>query len=103
VLMVAWPLLGFATGYYARYVPTSVHLLEWPLIVLVLIFIPLVRGTTRWTALGAGIVGIIWLIWGVLGLSVIPPGAVYGPVAQLVFAALFAFFAFRAYREKPPA
>jgi len=103
VLAVAWPFLGFATGYTAQYIPASVHLLEWALAVLVLIFIPLVRGTTRWTALGAGIVGIIMAIWAISGFFVVPPGAAFAPAAELVFTALFAFFAFRAYREKPPA
>ena len=102
VLIVAWALLGFATGFAARYYPEAL-LVEWGLGVLLLVFIPLVRGVARWTALGAGIVGIIWAVWAALGLVTLPTEAVHAPAVGLVFAALFAFFAFRAYLEKTPA
>jgi len=101
VLAVAWPFLGAATGYTARYVSTTALLLDWAFAVLVLIFIPLVRGTTRWTALGAGIVGIIRAIFAILAIFVVPLGAAFAPATELVFSVLLAFFAFRAYREKP--
>ena len=104
VLMVAWVLLGFASGFAARYTSVyteEVQLVEWGLSVLVLVFIPLVRGVARWTALGAGIVGIIWAVWAAAGLATLPPEALYAPAVQLVFAALFAYFSLAAYREKP--
>ena len=71
-------------------------------LILVLIFIPLIRGDARWTALGAGIVGIIAVLVDAVELTIISPAAVYGPLVGVVFAALLAFFAFRAYLEKPP-
>jgi len=66
-----------------------------------LVFIALVRGVARWTALGAGIVGIIWAAWYALGLVTLPLEAVYALAVGLVFAALFAYFSLAAYREKP--
>jgi len=101
VLAVAWPLLGFATGFMAQYLPASLHLVVWAVNVLILIFLPLVRSTARWTALGAGIVGIIMVIWAVIEIVILPPAATIGPAVGLVFAALFALFALRAYFEKP--
>lgn len=103
VLAIAWALLGAIMGFVAQYIPADLHFPLWVLTVLILIFIPLVRGVARWTALGAGIVGTIGVIWFLVELTILPPSAAYGPVVGLVFAALFAFFAFRAYLEKTPA
>jgi len=103
VLVIAWALLGGLMGFVAQYIPAHLHFPLWVLAVLILIFIPLVRGVARWTALGAGIMGIIGVIWFLFELTILPPGAAHGPVVGLVFAALFAFFAFRAYLEKTPA
>ena len=103
VLAIAWALLGAIMGFVAQYIPADLHFPLWVLTVLILIFIPLVRGVARWTALGAGIVGTIGVIWFLVELTILPPGAAYGPVVGSVFAALFAFFAFRAYFEKTPA
>jgi uncharacterized protein YhhL (DUF1145 family) len=102
VLAVAWPYYGFATGFMAQYLPASLQLELWAVNVLILIFLPLVRSTIRWTALGAGIAGIIMIIW--VGIEiVILPGflATRAPVLEVVFAGIFALFALRAYFEKP--
>jgi hypothetical protein len=103
VLVVAWALLGAMMGFVRQYLPDYLHFPAWVLIVLILIFIPLVRGVARWTALGAGVVGTIGIIWFIFELTIVPLSAAYGPVIGLVFATLFAFFAFRAYLEKAPA
>jgi peptidoglycan/LPS O-acetylase OafA/YrhL len=103
VLMVAWLLAGFASGFAAKYATSQQQLIDFVLGVLVLVFIPLVRGAARWTALGAGIVGIIWVLGTLYSLVILPIEASYGPAVQLIFSALFAFFSFNAYREKPPA
>ncbi|WP_455368065.1 hypothetical protein [[Eubacterium] cellulosolvens] len=68
--------------------------------VLILIFIPLVRGVAQWTALGAGIVGAIALIVRVVEM-VISPLPKVEPLIGSVLVVFFAFFAFRAYCEKP--
>ena len=101
VLAVAWPLLGFATGFMAQYVPASLHLVVWAVNVLILIFLPLVRSTARWTALGAGIVGIIMVMWAMTEIVTLPQLPTTGPGLEVVFAAIFALFALRAYFEKP--
>lgn len=103
VLVIAWALLGAMMGFVAQYLPAYLRFPAWVLLVLILIFIPLVRGVARWTALGAGIVGTIGVIWFLVELTILPLSAAYGPVVGLVFAALFSFFAFRAYLEKTPA
>jgi hypothetical protein len=103
VLVVAWALLGAMMGFAAQYLADYLHFPAWVLIVLILIFIPLVRDVARWTALGAGIMGTIGVIWFLFELTIVPLSAAYGPVIGLVFAALFSFFAFRAYLEKTPA
>ena len=103
VVVVAWALLGAMGGFVAQYLPAYLRFPAWVLIVLILIFIPLVRGVARWTALGAGIMGTIGVIWFLVELTILPPSAAYGPAVGLVFAALFAFFSFRAYLEKTPA
>jgi nicotinamide riboside transporter PnuC len=103
VLWVAWASLA-AMGNpraFAEDIPVNLHFPFWVLAVLVLIFIPLIRGVARWTALGAGIVGIIVVIFDLVSLTIVPPAIAYGPIIGLIFAALFAFFAFRAYLEKP--
>ena len=100
VLWVAWVFLGALRGFFAEHVPANLHFPFWVVAVLVLIFIPLIRGVARWTALGAGIVGIIVMIFDLVSLTILPPAIAYGPIVGLVFAALFAFFAFRAYLEK---
>ena len=100
VLFVAWGLMGAIMGFVAQYVPTNLHFPLLVLLVLILIFIPLIRGVKRWTALGAGIVGIIVAISELIALTLLPTSAAYGPGIALVFAVLFAFFAFRAYLEK---
>ena len=104
VLMGALHSIAAMTGFFARDIPAELHPVVWVLMVLVLIFLALVRGGARWTAMGAGIVGIIWVAWILFELAVyIPPAEAFGPVLGVVFAALFAFFGFRAYLEKPPA
>jgi len=103
VLVIAWALLGAETGFHAQYLPAYLHFPFWVLAVLILIFIPLVRGVARWTALGAGVMGTIGVIWFLVTTTIMPLSAAYGPVVGLVFAALFAFFSFRAYFEKTPA
>ena len=105
MLAVAWDLAVFASGYAEQYFPTWSWSSVWLLGVLVLIFIPLVRGTARWTALGAGILGIVGVIADVSApvLFVLPLSAAYGPALSMIFKALFAIFGFRAYVEKPPA
>jgi hypothetical protein len=66
-------------------------------------FHTLVRGVARWTALGAGIVGIIVIVWDLVNLTIIMPlNAAFGPGLGLVFTALFSYFAFRSYVEKTP-
>jgi hypothetical protein len=99
VLLIAWGLLGAIMGFVAQHIPTNLHFPLWVLLVLILIFIPLIRGVKRWTALGAGIVGIIVAIFELNALTILPPSVAYGPAVGLVFAVLFAFFAFRAYFE----
>jgi len=91
------------SGFAAEYLPDYLHFPSWILFVAILTFIPLIRGTARWTALGAGIVGAIAIIWYLVDLTIMPLSAAYGPGIGLVFAALFSFFAFRAYLEKTPA
>jgi hypothetical protein len=100
VLVVAWALLGAMMGFVRQYLPDYLHFPAWMLIVLILIFIPLVRGVARWTALGAGIVGTIGVVWFLFEMTIVPLSAAYGPAVGLVFAALSSFFAFRAYLEK---
>jgi hypothetical protein len=100
VMLVALHSLAAMTGYFAQHVPVKFHFLVWILTVLILIFIPLVRGTARWTALGAGIAGIILVIWILFELTFLPPAAMFGPILGLVLAVFFAFFSFRAYLEK---
>jgi hypothetical protein len=100
VLVVAWALLGAMMGFVAQYLPDYLHFPAWMLIVLILTFIPLVRGVARWTALGAGIAGTIGVIWFLFEMTIVPLSAAYGPAVGLVFATLFSFFAFRAYLEK---
>ena len=101
VLAIAWPLYGFATGFMAQYYPPSVRLVVWANNVSVIIFLPLVRSTARWTALGAGIVGIIMVMWAVIEIVILPPAATIGPAVNVVFGILFTLFALRAYFEKP--
>jgi hypothetical protein len=99
VMVTAWGLLGAIMGFVAEYLPDYLHFPIWVLMVSILIFIPLVRGVARWTALGAGIVGTIGVVWFLVELTIVPLSAAYGPGVGLVFVALFTFFAFRAYRE----
>jgi hypothetical protein len=99
VLLVAWGLLGALMGFVAQYIPAYFHFPLWILLVLILIFIPLIRGAERWTALGAGIVGTIVAIFELYELTILPSSAKFGPAVALVFSVLFAFFAFRAYFE----
>jgi hypothetical protein len=87
-------------GFVEQYLPDYLHFPVWIVIVLILIFIPLVRSVARWTALGAGSVGTIGVIWFLYELTIMPLSVAYGPIAGLVFAALSAFFAFRACLEK---
>jgi nicotinamide riboside transporter PnuC len=93
--------IAYMTGYFTEYIPVKYHFPIWVLNVLIIIFIALVRGVARWTALGAGIVGIVVVIWILFELTIIRPAEAFGPILGLIFAALFAFFAFRAYLEKP--
>jgi Na+/alanine symporter len=94
--------LASMEGFFTQRIPSEFHFPLWALMVLVLIFIPLLRGVTRWTALGAGIVGIILIIWISFELIVfIPSTEAFGPILGLVFAILFSLFSFRAYTEKP--
>jgi hypothetical protein len=102
VLVVAWYTLGLASGFAAKYVTSEEQMVGWVFLVLVLVFIPLVRGAARWTALGAGIVGIILVVVALLELTMLPIEALYGPILSLVFSALFTYFSFSAYREKKP-
>ena len=67
---------------------------------LILIFLPLVRSAARWTALGAGIAGIIMAIWALIEIVILPRAAMGGPAIGLVLASLFALFSLRAYLEK---
>jgi len=85
VLAVAWPFLGFATGFEAQYLSASFQLVLGAVTLLILIFIPLVRSTTRWTALGAGIAGIIMVIW--IGEVALKSGSAVstGALASLCF------------------
>lgn len=99
VLLIAWGSLGAMMGFAAQYVPAYLHFPLWVVMVLILIFIPLIRGVARWTALGAGIVGIIGVISFLYELTVITRSAAFGPAVALVLSVLFAFFAFRAYFE----
>ena len=101
VLAVAWPLFGFATDFMTQYYPPLVKLVVWAVNVSVISFLTLVRSTARWTALGAGIVGIIMVIWAVIEILILPPAAMIGPAVNVVFGTLFALFAWRAYFEKP--
>ena len=101
VMAVAWPLFGFATGFFEKYLPASLHLVVWAIIVLIVIFLPLVRSAARWTALGAGIAGIIMVAWAVIEIVILPPAAMGGPAVEVVLGVLFALFALRAYFEKP--
>jgi hypothetical protein len=101
VLAVAWPFVGFATGFEAQYLSASFQLVLGAVTLLILIFIPLVRRTARWTALGAGIAGIIMVIWVVIEIVTLPQLATRAPVLEVVFAGMFALFALRAYFEKP--
>jgi hypothetical protein len=101
VLAVAWPLYGFATGFMAHYYPPWVKLVVWAINVSVLIFLPLERSSARWTGLGAGIVGIIMATWAVTEIVILPPAATIGPAVNVIFGALFALFALRAYFEEP--
>jgi hypothetical protein len=102
VLAVAWVLFGFANGFFAQYLSVSLHLIVWAIMVLNLIFLPLIRSSIRWTALGAGIAGIIMAIWALIEIFfILPPAAMGGPAIGLVFATLLALFALRAYFEKP--
>ncbi len=100
VLAVAWPLYGFATGFMAQYYPPWVQLVVWAVNVSVITFLPLVRSTTRWTALGAGIVGTVLVVWAVIEIVSLPPVAAMGPAVNVVFGALFVLFSLRAYIEK---
>ena len=101
VLAVAWPLFGFATGFMAQYYPPWVQLVVWAVNVSIIIFLNMVRSTARWTALGAGIVGIIMVIWAVIEIVILPPAATTGPAVNVVFGTLFTIFALLAYFEKP--
>jgi hypothetical protein len=104
VLAIAWGLLGAMMGFEAQYLPDYLHFPSWILFVSLLVFTTLVRGAARWTALGAGIVGVIGVIWMFVEATIImSPSAWYGPGVGLVFVALFTFFSFRAYLEKPSA
>jgi len=102
VLVIAWGMLGTMMGFAAQYLPVHLHFPAWVLLVLILIFIPLVRGIARWTALGAVIVGVIGVIWFLYELTILPLSAAYGPAIGVAFVDLFSFFAFRAYLEKIP-
>ncbi len=84
----------------AQYLPTSLHYVVWAVSALILFFLPLVRSTARWTALGAGIAGIIMVVWAVIEIVIMPRAAIGGPALGIVFAALLATFALRAYFEK---
>jgi nicotinamide riboside transporter PnuC len=85
-----------------QYYPPWVQLVVWAINVSIIIILTLIRGTARWTALGAGIVGIIMVIWAVIEIVILPPAVAFGPAVNVVFGALFAFFTLRAYFEKPP-
>ena len=100
VMLVALHSLAAMTGYFALHVPVKFHSLVWILTVLILIFIPLIRGVARWTALGAAIAGIILVTWVLFELTFLPPAAMFGPVLGLILAVLFIFFSLRAYLEK---
>lgn len=103
VLLVAWGMLGYASGFAAKYMTSEEMLIGWVFGVLVLVFIPLLlRSAARWTALGAGIVGIIWVLVSLLNMTMLPVGALYGPILDLVFSVLLTYFSFAAYLEKKP-
>ena len=67
---------------------------------LILIFLPLVRSAARWTALGAGIAGIIMAAWALIEIVSLPRAAMGRPTVGLVLASLFTLFSLRAYFEK---
>ena len=99
VLLLAWGSLGILSGFAEQYVPAYLHFPLGVVMVLILIFTLLIRVVARWTALGAGIMGVVGVISFLYELTVITPSAAYGPAVASVFMALFAFFAFRAYFE----
>lgn len=101
VALVALHSLAATIGYFTKHIPTDLHIPIWTLMVLILIFIPLLRGVARWTALGAVIAGIMVIILLLFELSAfVPASEAFGPVLGLIFAILFTFFSFRAYLEK---
>ena len=98
VLHVAWMLRGYTIGCLAGY-----SIIIWEGFVntlLVLIFTPLVMSKARWTAIGATIVGIVSAIAHILGLVTLPMSKAYGPVISIVLALFFAYFSYRAYKQK---
>jgi hypothetical protein len=99
VLIVAWTLLGYTTGFFTDLSASSL----WGIFIgtlLVLIFTPAVMLRASWTAPGAMIVGVITIIRAILMAIMMPMSKVGGPVVALVLALLFTYFSFRAYREK---
>ena len=99
VLLVAWVLLGYTTGFFAG-MPAYAVWMNFIVTLLVLIFIPLVMLKARWTALGAMIVGVIRIVLEIAAMTNLPTSAMYGPVVALIVALLFTYFSLRAYQQK---
>jgi hypothetical protein len=99
VLIVAWTLLGYTTGFFTDLSDSNL----WAIFVgtlLVLIFTPAVVSKASWTAPGAVIVGVITIIRAILMAIMMPMTKVGGPVVALFLSLFFTYFSFRAYQEK---
>jgi hypothetical protein len=99
VLSVAWVLLGHTVGFFIG-LPAFILWMEFVTLLLLLIFTPAVMFKARWTALGAVIVGVIRIIWDILGLASFHASLLYGPAVALVLVLFFTYFAFRGYQQK---
>lgn len=99
VLSVAWVLLGHTVGFFIG-LTAFILWMEFVAFLLLLIFTPAVMVKARWTALGAAIVGVIRIIWDILGLVSFPASLLYGPAVALALVLFFTYFAFRAYQQK---
>jgi hypothetical protein len=102
VLAVGWIFLGYTIGYFAQAgLPASDLWITFVTTALVLIFTPAVMLKARWTALGAVIAGIIYIIPNVIALAAgVPMSLLYGPVIAVVLGLFFTYFSFRAYQQK---
>lgn len=96
VVVVAFVFVGFANGYFAK-LPTEVGYRELAFVIPVLVLLPFIRSSVRWTALATGIIGVFGAVLALYNLATFPRDMVAPPAIGLLLVLGFTFLAFRAY------